>query len=70
MLQGGTPVCPALTWQPGHTMARREGAVGVDGVHVCHHQGMVDNWRQYLKDGVHYNAAGIKSMSNPCVLLY
>ena len=38
----------------------RERAVGVDVVHVCHHQGMVDNWSQYLKDGVHYNAAGMK----------
>ena len=38
----------------------RERAVGVDDVHVWHHQGMVDNWRQYLRDGCHYNAAGMK----------
>ena len=38
----------------------REHAVGVDDVHVWHHQGMVDNWRQYLRDGCHYNAAGMK----------
>ena len=61
VLQDGTPVCPALTTQPGHTMTSyRERAVGVDGVHVCHHQGMVDNWREYLRDGCHYNAAGMK----------
>ena len=37
----------------------RERAAGVAGVRVCHHQGMVYNWRQYLRDGCHYNAAGV-----------
>ena len=38
----------------------RERAAGVAGVYLCHPQGMVDNWRQYLRDGCHYNAAGMK----------
>ena len=55
-------MCPALTMQPGHTCndKLRERAAGVAGVYVCHPQGMVDNWRQYLRDGCHYNAAGMK----------
>ena len=28
-------------------------------IHVHHHHGMVDNWEQYLSDGVHFNQAGM-----------
>ena len=35
----------------------QEHAAAVDGVHVYHHQGMVDN---YLLDGSHFNAAGME----------
>ena len=49
----------------------RELAAAVDGVHVYHHHGMVDNWRQYLRDSVHFNTAGIKkyAKSMRCAIL-
>ena len=58
---GRYPCVPGFNYAARSYNAKlRERAAGVAGVYVCHPQGMVDNWRQYLRDGCHYNAAGMK----------
>ena len=42
-----------------YNLLLRERLAACPRTHLHHHKGLVDNWPQYVADGVHLNAAGM-----------